>query len=119
MCEPGSVKKGTQLYSESFFYIQRQIAHTTLARTNHYASLTVQHLQRSHGRYSPLRVDKGSASEAFGTGYWDDQDHPNKSRQVMLSHFFSKVVTKIAFYGILINVSKHFSLIRILMFMLA
>src|SRR5713226_7564352 len=49
--------------------VQRQMGHTTLTMTNHYASLTVQHLQKSHEKYSPLRAEKGGSEEAFGEGY--------------------------------------------------
>lgn len=52
--------------------VQRQMGHTTLTMTNHYASLTTQHLQKSHGKYSPLRAEKGVTEEAFGEGYWND-----------------------------------------------
>jgi site-specific recombinase XerD len=53
--------------------VQRQMGgHTTLAMTNYYASLTVQHLQKSHERYSPMRAEKGGSEEAFGEGYWTD-----------------------------------------------
>ena len=38
--------------------VQRQMGHTTLTMTNHYASLPVQHLQKSHEKYSPLRAEK-------------------------------------------------------------
>ena len=52
--------------------VQRQMGHTTLTMTNHYASLTVEHIQKSHERYSPLRVKHASASDGVGTGYWDE-----------------------------------------------
>src|SRR5438270_1361791 len=52
--------------------VQRQMGHTTLTMTNHYASLTVQQLQKSHERYSPLRAEKDSSKEAFGEGYWKE-----------------------------------------------
>lgn len=50
--------------------VQRQMGHTTLTMTNHYASLTVQHLRKSHEKYSPMRAEKGSSEEALGEGYW-------------------------------------------------
>lgn len=53
--------------------VQRQMGHTTLAMTNHYASLNIQQLQKSHEKYSPLRTEKGSSGEVFGTGYWEEQ----------------------------------------------
>jgi hypothetical protein len=40
--------------------------------TNKYASLTIQHLKKSHERYSPLRADDGDSTEVFGIGYWDE-----------------------------------------------
>ena len=55
--------------------VQRQMGHSvnsTLTMTNHYASLTTQHLQKSHERYSPMRAEKGSSEEAFGEGYWNE-----------------------------------------------
>lgn len=53
--------------------VQRQMGgHTTLTMMNHYASLTVQHLQKSHKKYSPMRAEKGSSEEAFGEGYWSE-----------------------------------------------
>ena len=36
--------------------VQRQMGHTTLDMTNEYASLTVEHLKRSHEMYSPLKA---------------------------------------------------------------
>ena len=45
--------------------VQRQMGHTTLTMTNHYASLTVQHLQKSHGQYSPMRAEKSGSEEAL------------------------------------------------------
>jgi len=36
--------------------VQRQMGHTSLTMTNHYASLTVEHLRQSHEKYSPLRA---------------------------------------------------------------
>jgi site-specific recombinase XerD len=50
--------------------VQRQMGHTTLTMTNHYASLTVQHLHKSHERYSPMRAEKSNSGEIFGEGYW-------------------------------------------------
>jgi site-specific recombinase XerD len=52
--------------------VQRQMGHTTLKMTNHYASLTVEKLQKSHERYSPLRAKQMGSAETFGTGYWDE-----------------------------------------------
>ena len=63
----------TQLASgRSPFDVQRQMGHTTLTMTNHYASLNVKQSQQSHDLYSPLRAkDAGSERESSGTGYWD------------------------------------------------
>lgn len=52
--------------------VQRQMGHTTLHMTNKYASLTIDHLKKSHERHSPLRADLGGSTEVLGTGYWDD-----------------------------------------------
>jgi hypothetical protein len=38
--------------------VQRQMGHTTLAMTNHYASLTSEHLRKSHEKYSSLRNEE-------------------------------------------------------------
>jgi hypothetical protein len=63
----------TQLASgRSPLDVQRQMGHSTLTMTNHYASLTVQHSQKSHERYSPMRTEKGGLEEAFGEGYWKE-----------------------------------------------
>ncbi|GCE18623.1 tyrosine-type recombinase/integrase [Dictyobacter kobayashii] len=53
--------------------VQRQMGHTTLQMTNKYASLSIEHLQRSHEEFSPLRAkhvkdDRGPT----GSGYWDE-----------------------------------------------
>lgn len=52
--------------------VQCQMGHTTLHMTNKYASLTIDHLKKSHERYSPLRADRSGSIETFGTGYWDE-----------------------------------------------
>ncbi len=52
--------------------VQRQMGHTTLKMTNHYASLTVEHLQKSHEQFSPLRAKNTTNSDGLGTGYWDE-----------------------------------------------
>jgi site-specific recombinase XerD len=52
--------------------VQRQMGHTSLKMTNHYASLTVQQLHKSHEKYSPLRAEKSGSDEAFGEGYWSE-----------------------------------------------
>ena len=54
--------------------MQRQMGHTSLQKTNHYASLGIQHLRRSHEAYSPLRAKQdGSRSDGIGTGYWEEE----------------------------------------------
>src|SRR5579871_1925908 len=52
--------------------VQRQMGHTTLRMTNHYASLTVEHIQKSHEQYSPLRSKPSVGTETIGMGYWDE-----------------------------------------------
>ena len=51
--------------------VQRQMGHTTLDMTNEYASLTVEHLKRSHEEYSPLRARDQEESEVADDGYWN------------------------------------------------
>jgi hypothetical protein len=54
--------------------VQRQMGHTTLTMTNHYASLDIQYLKRSHDAYSPLRVKQESVNrQGIGTGYWEEE----------------------------------------------
>jgi hypothetical protein len=43
-----------------------------LTMTNHYASLTIEQLQKSHEGHLLLRVNNGGAAETFGTGYWNE-----------------------------------------------
>jgi site-specific recombinase XerD len=52
--------------------VQRQMGHTTLHMTNKYASLTINHLKKSHERHSPLRADASGSAEVLGQGYWDE-----------------------------------------------
>jgi len=47
------------------------MGHTTLTMTNHYASLTVDHLKRSHEMYSPLRAQDNPGGEGSKDGYWN------------------------------------------------
>jgi site-specific recombinase XerD len=64
----------TQLASgRSPLDVQRQMGHTTLTMTNHYASLTVQQLQKSHEQHSPLRAKGDARNETFGSGYWNEE----------------------------------------------
>ncbi len=54
--------------------VQRQMGHSTLQMTNHYASLSIQHLRRSHEAYSPLRAKQDVArTDGLGTGYWEEE----------------------------------------------
>jgi len=53
--------------------VQRQMGHSTLVMTNHYASLSVEHLKRSHDAHSPLRVRPGDKITGVGTGYWEEE----------------------------------------------
>lgn len=65
----------TQLASgRSPLDVQRQMGHTTLKMTNHYASLNLQQLKRSHELHSPLRV-KQDSSGAYegGSVYWEEE----------------------------------------------
>jgi site-specific recombinase XerD len=52
--------------------VQRQMGHTTLTMTNHYASLTTEHLRKSHEKYSPLRSEERTDNDTFGSGYWNE-----------------------------------------------
>ena len=52
--------------------VRRQLGHSTLKMTDHYASLTVDQLKRSHEKYSPLRTNTPSTDEAPGEGYWTE-----------------------------------------------
>lgn len=51
--------------------VQRQMGHTTLVMTNHYASLSTRHLRKSHEQFSPLRNEGKSVEDTFGDGYWN------------------------------------------------
>ena len=63
----------TQLVSgRSPLDVQRQMGHTTLTMTNHYVSLTVHQLQKSHEQHSPLRAKGDAGKETFGSGYWNE-----------------------------------------------
>lgn len=52
--------------------VQRQMGHTTLAMTNHYASLTVEHLRLSHEKFSPLRAKDVLSDSGDENNYWDE-----------------------------------------------
>jgi len=53
--------------------VQRQMGHTSLTMTNHYASLSIGDLKRSHDVHSPLRAkqDKPIVRDE-GSGYWEE-----------------------------------------------
>jgi hypothetical protein len=51
---------------------KRQMGHTTLKMTNHYASLTVEQLQKSHEQFSPLRAKDVGDNQSLGRGYWNE-----------------------------------------------
>lgn len=52
--------------------VQRQMGHTSLTMTNHYASLTVEHLRVSHEKFSPLRAKDVLGEDELGGNYWDE-----------------------------------------------
>ena len=52
--------------------VRRQLGHSSLKMTDHYASLTIEQLKKPHEQHSPLRIDSGAGGEVFGTGYWDE-----------------------------------------------
>ncbi len=52
--------------------VKRQMGHSSLKMTDHYASLSVQQLQKSHEQHSTLRVKKDNESEGYGSGYWTE-----------------------------------------------
>jgi site-specific recombinase XerD len=54
------------------FDVQRQMRHRSIKMTNHYASLSIQQLQRSHEKYSPLKSGDSRPSGPYGTGYWEE-----------------------------------------------
>lgn len=52
--------------------VRRQLGHSSLKMTDHYASLSIQQLQKSHEQHSPLRAKGDAKNETFGTGYWNE-----------------------------------------------
>lgn len=52
--------------------VKRQLGHSSLKMTDHYASLSVEQLQKSHEKYSPLRSEERKKDDTFGTGYWTE-----------------------------------------------
>ena len=64
----------TQLASgRSPMDVQRQMGHSTLTMTNHYASLSIEQIKRSHDAHSPLRARQGDKNAGMGTGYWEEE----------------------------------------------
>ncbi|HTK07402.1 MAG TPA: tyrosine-type recombinase/integrase, partial [Ktedonobacteraceae bacterium] len=52
--------------------VRRQLGHTTLKMTDHYASLSVDQLRKSHDKYSALRGDISQQDDTQGEGYWTE-----------------------------------------------
>lgn len=53
--------------------VMRQMGHTTLEMTNRYASLTIEHLQRSHEKFSPLRAKRTDSSKRTKREFWEQE----------------------------------------------
>ena len=63
----------TQLASgRSPLDVRRQLGHSTLKMTDHYASLTIHQLQKSHEQHSPLRAKNDQENRSNGSGYWTE-----------------------------------------------
>lgn len=63
----------TQLaHGRSPLDVRRQLGHSSLKMTDHYASLSINQLKKSHEQHSPLRIESSDDGEVFGTGYWDE-----------------------------------------------
>ena len=52
--------------------VKRQLGHTSLKMTDHYASLSVKHLKKSHEKYSPWQDEENDRGGNYGTGYWEE-----------------------------------------------
>ncbi len=52
--------------------VRRQLGHSSLKMTDHYASLTIGQLKKSHEQHSPLRAKSDTGKETFGSGYWNE-----------------------------------------------
>ena len=52
--------------------VKRQLGHSSLKMTDHCASLSVEQLQKSHEKYSPLKSEERKNNDTFGTGYWTE-----------------------------------------------
>lgn len=61
----------TQLASgRSPLDVKRQMGHSSLKMTDHYASLSIEQLRKSHEQHSPLRAKKDDdKNEGYGIGY--------------------------------------------------
>lgn len=51
--------------------VRRQLGHSSLKMTDHYASLSIEQIQKSHEQHSTLRPKKGT-DQTFGKGYWKE-----------------------------------------------
>ena len=54
------------------FNVQRQMRHKTLKMTNHYASLSIRQLRKSHEKFSPWTDGDDGQDRPYGSGYWED-----------------------------------------------
>lgn len=54
------------------FDVQRQMRHKTLKMTNHYASLSIRQLRKSHEKYSPWTEEENGQDRPYGSGYWEE-----------------------------------------------
>lgn len=53
--------------------VRRQLGHTTLKMTDHYASLSIEQIQKSHEQHSPLGNNREKReNDTFGSGYWTE-----------------------------------------------
>jgi site-specific recombinase XerD len=51
--------------------VKRQLGHSSLVMTDHYASLSVEQLRKSHEQHSPLRAEGPGKADGYGSGYWN------------------------------------------------
>lgn len=52
--------------------VKRQLGHTSLKMTDHYASLSVKQLKKSHEKYSMWRAGDNQQDVSYGSGYWEE-----------------------------------------------
>ncbi len=52
--------------------VKRQLGHTSLKMTDHYASLSVKQIKKSHEKYSIWREGGDEQNASYGSGYWDE-----------------------------------------------